>query len=233
MNNSRLSYERPTYYSQNVLVGNWFEESVGKYTKKQCRHNTSYETDYIPKCPVDKEFNDTFRSDIQIKSEFGDNISPPKNTSQSQNYFDNYTTTYDLSYQYFPEWIQGTLTRKMRVALLKHEPTEEYLNSYGNLSIRSDMSKNKTHEWKCDVLDPRRTVLTTNQTDYKKYDSPYYKSHRWVKPTPIKVRCGNAVNLVFKQFPSNHPRNIWTKCNPITWECEQDRIPQEKCVCSS
>lgn len=119
MKSSRLKYNEPSYYSNGVLLGNWVEEKVSRYKKSQYNHISLYGQDYNPKRSNTKETSD-MRNDSRIKSEFGDNISPPRNTDENPNYFDNFSTTYDLSYQYFPQWLHGTLNRKMRFVFRKH-----------------------------------------------------------------------------------------------------------------
>lgn len=111
---SRLKYEKPNNYSNDVLVGNWVEEKFNKYKKYQYKHETQYKHDYIAKQARDKLADDDTRNDIQIKSQYCDNISPPRRTDEVSNYFDNFTTSYDLAFGYFPEWIHGTFNRTLR-----------------------------------------------------------------------------------------------------------------------
>ncbi|XP_076252384.1 uncharacterized protein LOC143191333 [Rhynchophorus ferrugineus] len=221
MQGNRLKYDKPSYYSKKVLVGNWFEETIGRYSGDKYKSFSTYTTHFNTKHSVDKEFNDVIRNDIQIKSECS-NISPSRNQEGSQNYFDNFTTSYDLSYQYFPQWINGYLPRKLRFALLKYEPTEEYLSSFGNLSSRNNYTHIKRQEWECDMLDPRRPLLSTHQNDFPKYDEKEYQLNRWARPVPIKAKYDKVTEIIYPKLPQNHPRVVDYNCNPITWMCTDE-----------
>lgn len=235
MKSERVVSEKPTYYSSDVLVGNWLEERIGKYKKNRFKHITVYDQDFTTKHLTNKKEIDDMRNNTRIKSEYGDNISPPRITDEFPNYYDNFTTTYDLSFHYFPEWMHGSLNRKIRFQndpqplalinncnrfrfkLLKYEPSDEYLNGYGNLSSRNGLTEGKKHKWGCDVLDPRRPVLSIAKTDFTTPDLSH-KQSIWPRLGPVKIKCGKVTETVHKPLPGNHPRTLEANVNPITWE---------------
>ncbi|XP_050306027.1 uncharacterized protein LOC126743109 [Anthonomus grandis grandis] len=228
---SRCSCDKATYYSNGVLVGNWLEERVGSYKKNRYNHVSIYNYDFTPKKAIDKAENEDLRNRIQIKSEHGDNIDSGGKSDEGPNYFDNFVTTYDLAYQYFPRWIPGTINRVMRFRLLKYEPTEEYLNPFGNLTTRNHLTDEKQEEWVCDVLDPRRPTTSIAKADYIKYDTQAYKVQKWPLIKPVKIKCGIATETVYRPWPPDHPRSLENRVNPITWEGGAEPDNENNCVC--
>lgn len=110
MKSSREISGQPQNYSNGVLMGNWLEERVGKYQKTPYKHITIYAQDYNEKKVLAPRKE---ADDIRTKAELG-NMAPPKGSDEVPNYYDNFSTIYDLSFQYFPKWIPATLDRKMR-----------------------------------------------------------------------------------------------------------------------
>lgn len=119
-----------------------------------------------------------------------------------------------------------------RFKLLKFEPTEEYLNGYGNISSRNSLRQEKREEWECDVVDPRRPVHSIAKLDFIEYAPEEYKKSRWPRLGPAKVKCGAVTELLYKQLPYRHPRSVAAKVNPITWIGEDDDYTTGRCVCA-
>lgn len=123
------------------------------------------------------------------------------------------------------------IIKYFRVRLLRYEPTDEYLNGYGNLSSRNGLTEDKKTKWECDILDPRRPVTSTAKSDFALYDNEAYKASKWPRLHPVKIKCGSATDTVYKPLPPNHPRTLESRRNPITWEGPDDDMTPNACVC--
>ncbi|CAG9765923.1 unnamed protein product [Ceutorhynchus assimilis] len=227
----RLCYDKQTYYQNSVLVGNWVEEKIGSYKRTPFKHASTYSQDFIPKYALDKNENDFTYNTIKIKSEIGENVASQKITDDIERTNGNFSSTYDLSFKYFPSCYKESMHRKMRFRLLSFEPTNEYLNDFGNLSTRNGLVNYKKEIWDYDLLDPRRPLYSVTKADYKKYDPEAYKSLKWPRLQPLKINCGNAKDLIYPPMPSHHPRIIQLQKDPITWDNSYENHIVPKCIC--
>lgn len=48
------------------------------------------------------------------------------------NFFENFSSTYDLSYNHYPQWYKnrGIIERKLRFRTLQYEPLDDYIDSF-------------------------------------------------------------------------------------------------------
>ncbi|CAG9819173.1 unnamed protein product [Phaedon cochleariae] len=208
METVRLKHSKPQNYSSNkILVGNWFEQQC-EYKKNNFRHNTEYKDLYKPKPYT--TYPPAVLWDARIKAK-GDGFYPEKSTEATPNFYDNFSTTYDLSYKHFPHFYKDSIIpREMKLKLHTYHPTEEYLKSYGNIT-NFGLFDAKKNEWTCDVQDTR---VTEYEADYIPLEKHSYKFSRWTRPTAVKSKYGKE----HRPYPPDHPR--FSKFDPITWECK-------------
>ncbi|XP_018572829.1 uncharacterized protein LOC108912145 [Anoplophora glabripennis] len=199
-----VKFDKPICFSSKVLVGNWVEDR-STYKKNDFKHKSIYSDEFVPKS-FDTD-NLKFLWDQKIIAEGHGTISS-KTSNEPSSFFDNYSTTYDLSYKFFPSWYTAPIFRNLRFRLGTHEPLEEYLKSYGNLS-NYGLSEYKEHVWKCEKQDPRTTATTSYEDSFLSPERSDYTYSHWCRITPKK---------------DNHPS--LSKFNIITWKCKN-----EKCYC--
>ncbi|KAG5882718.1 hypothetical protein JTB14_020562 [Gonioctena quinquepunctata] len=212
MEQNRLQIPKTQIYRNSTIrIGNWFENQLS-YEKGKFRHISEYSKEFQKKPHT--THSPTVLWDARIKAE-GHGFYPEKANEESPNFYDNFSTTYDLSYKYFPTVCREHIYRVHRPRVHRHDPTEEYLKSYGNIT-NYGLTQQKQKEWECDKQDPRTTSYTMYKIEFTPQEKDSYKSTRWARPTAVKGEFG----LVHKPLVANHPRS--SKCNPITWECKDD-----------
>lgn len=94
------------------------------------------------------------------------------------------------------------------------------------MKLTSDLKE----EWGCDVLDPRRPVLSIVKTDYPKMQPKAYLFAKWPRLRHYKIQTDLGPEMVYSPLPPKHPRVLASKVNPITWE-GADQNPYEHCKC--
>lgn len=93
-------YGREPLYNTRVLVDNWFEDRRQyKSLCSRCTGDTIYQTEFQPKCRVDTS---SFPPTIYKKrlNQDGEGWSLIRNSEDYCDYLQNYTTTYDLTYNW-------------------------------------------------------------------------------------------------------------------------------------
>ncbi|KAJ8947746.1 hypothetical protein NQ318_018008, partial [Aromia moschata] len=147
----------------------------------------------------------------------GIGISSANPTEDQPNTFDNFSTIYDLSYNHFPKWYGQPIYRDLRFRLERHEPFDEYIKSYGNIT-KTGLADYKKQEWRNEKQDPRMTINSLYEDTYVPPEKLAYKFRRWARPKAIRTEVGD---VIYKGYPKDHP--TFTKCDPITWECKDDK----------
>lgn len=221
-------------YSPYTLNENWIEDR-SQYKRSEYKHTSKYHDDFTPKTnpyPDKSEFWDSKFLNMGcnpiVFSKIGYENHP--------NYFENFTTTKDLSYNHFPKWCgKNIIERKYRAGKQQFLPTEEYLPPFHNLSNYGLMDYKKK-QWCEAISDPRKTDLSLYKESYPKPDISYYKFPRWSKAPKSTSVSFIKLNDIKTQLRLRNmdPRPIiatpddpipYTKPkerNVITWECSPD-----------
>nr|CAI5842958.1 unnamed protein product [Callosobruchus analis] len=203
---SRQAVCKPIKYTNpKILIGNWFEEQCA-YKKNRYTHSSEYQNEYRTK-PL-TTYPKSIIWDAKLRSDY--NVCPDKHSDEDPSFFNNFSTTYDLSYNHLPQFYR----RLMKDVPNENAPSKEMelIESYGNLT-NYGLVNEKKYEWRLDSPDPRMTTVTSNKCDFARPDDNSYKFTRWTLPTPVKGKCGQY----FRPFPDNHPRT--DKFDPIKSAC--------------
>ncbi|KAH0821746.1 hypothetical protein GEV33_001045 [Tenebrio molitor] len=154
------------------------------------------------------------------------------------NYFENFASTYDLSYNHFPKCFPSCIPRVLNFRMEIRQPTEEYIYPFGNLT-KYGLLDYKKEQWGCEIQEPRRnysthyndTFVAPNTKDYtfKRFAIPAANSSLMhnanAQSLTLKLRDSLMCNVTPAYDLVQVPRPItW---NPITWEC----VPP-KCTCN-
>ena len=154
------------------------------------------------------------------------------------NYFDNFTTLYDLSYNHFPKTYDTSIHRTWRMRKDIHEPFDEYLASFGN-STNYGLVETKREEWECHNSECRTRRCTSYSRDFRVPRAEDYRFQRYFVclVQSSKMDKARGVNVDLKQHQhrvsslKDMPQRLKNQCNPITWECTVDMTKgkREKC----
>ncbi|RZC39214.1 uncharacterized protein BDFB_005326, partial [Asbolus verrucosus] len=231
---------KPTnIYSSKVLVGPWVNERAeAAFVPEVYKHSIStYRDSYGAKPPSgndpsiiwDQKLN---AEESNFVSQIGRNDFP--------NYFENFSSTYDLSYNHFPKCYRGYIPRTLRFRLGRFEPDDHYILTFGNLT-KYGLLDYKKEQWACERQDPRQTYSTNYRDAFTSPEMNDYKFQRFAIPLQNSSRMDEVNVLMFNlklrdrsicNVPANY--NLVTvpvkkTCNPITWECALSEKPAECC----
>nr|XP_015839045.1 PREDICTED: uncharacterized protein LOC103314319 isoform X2 [Tribolium castaneum] len=101
---------------------------------------------------------------------------------ESTNFFDNYCSTNDLAYNYFPKCVKKPIARTWRMKKGWHEPIDEFLPSFGNLTSFG-LVKQKKSQWECEK---NFGLFTSYEADFRAPRPEDYKFDKFLFP---KVNC--------------------------------------------
>ncbi|XP_019873556.1 uncharacterized protein LOC109601726 [Aethina tumida] len=187
-------------YSDKTLVGDW-ENSRARYQKRRDvgdMYTTTFKKDFCPK-PLTEGYQD-FVWDEKLKSQGNEFVSSLTKYEKSPNYYQNYTTTYDLTFNHFPKMYKSYIPRTLRFRAMHHIPSQEYLKTYGNLTSYGLTEAYKKY-WEREGEVPRFLNSTEYRELYDAYEVKYYQDAHALRKDVIAISQGKA-----------KPRN------PITWE---------------
>ncbi|CAG9862390.1 unnamed protein product [Phyllotreta striolata] len=213
----RLVFPKEIVYNPKVKTGNWFEEQF-HYDKNKYDHNSEYCREFQEKPMSSVPRNE--RWDILFKHEGYLNVCPPKYDDNSPNYFDNFASSYALSYSHFPKIapvINEADVPKVR-RLGKARPVLEMIDSYGNVNdygLKDIVRRHVAYEEKASK---RSTSLSTTEVDFVKPIEDGYVFCRRPRFRAIKKKTAD----VYPPLTPNHPR--FSDYDIITWK----RIDREK-----
>ncbi|XP_015839043.1 uncharacterized protein LOC103314319 isoform X1 [Tribolium castaneum] len=237
---SRLVFITPSTYSNKVLIGPWvYDRLNAQYSPPEHKdHVTTYRDHFQPKQNSGSDLTAVW--DQKLKSE-DSNFIPQTGRSDFPNYFDNFSSIYDLSFNHFPKCLDGRLARK-RQRNGHCIPLEEYLPTFGNMT-QFGLVESKQEQWKCETQDPRRNKVTHYSDHYAAPELSAYKFKRFAIPlanssimdaTNLTTMALNLRNRpTFKVVPPQDlvPVPRPPHLNPITWECipEKPKV-SKKCI---
>lgn len=163
-------------YSEQVLIGNWFDRRFGSDGKGNGILPGQHSTE---RCEQHRTLNQDSYSDAGYKGEepiskfkkqrgtFMTNYKAGTTSNvrllDGQELLNNYTTTNTLLYDWLPQLRQQHMMKVPQVGPPKHQPELDLLQAYGNMT--------KTHSWaqrkKCQIkLDKRYNMTTTYTSSY-------------------------------------------------------------------
>ncbi|KAJ9588231.1 hypothetical protein L9F63_018395 [Diploptera punctata] len=128
------------HYNPCVLVGNWFEER-SRYLQPILERKSTYDTDYVRPYPtldpnpLADNINKNHGIGPEIQIEHG-----------GTDYYNNYSTSYDLHYQHCPKRLSGPQQRIFNSQRKIYEPEQDYTVNYGNAS-NYGISEEKKQQW--------------------------------------------------------------------------------------
>ncbi|KAK9890657.1 hypothetical protein WA026_012015 [Henosepilachna vigintioctopunctata] len=229
--NTQYHRHQELSYSPSTVVGNWFEERL-TYKKDRFNHTASYPHHFPPK-PYSRVSPDFVWTE-RFKSE---GVNPIVHSKYGcwdyPNFFENFSTTYDLSYNHYPRWYKdiGHIERKLNSHTMQYEPEDDYIHSFHNITRRGLVEKKK-EAWHLEKLNSRTTPGTHSQDIFTPPSQDDYKFTRHAPPRcnssklyPVnknasyqKWRDGISPYTVVPNFDLLEvPRP--PRCDPITWEC--------------
>ncbi|XP_068897447.1 uncharacterized protein [Tenebrio molitor] len=233
----RIEYDKPNRYCDKVLVGSWVTDRINSspVQTEDYPKSSTYADSYDRK-PLSR-IDPSVVWDQKLNSEESNcNFISQIRRNDLPNYFENFTSTYDLSYNHFPKCFKGHINRTLRFRQGYHEPTEDYIPSFGNMT-NYGLIDDKKQQWECEVQDPRKNNSTHYKDTFMAPDAKDYAFRRFATPkanssvlntvtlesTCLKLRdrpvfgVTPAFSLVQVPRPST-----W---NPITWECIPETPP--------
>jgi hypothetical protein len=123
---TNFAFQKPTkMYSNKTLIGNWSADR--SYKAEEVANSKSF-----PEIPVDDELNVLVDSDVDKleKMESKKVVSLQKDVPKAGNFVDNFSSSYDLSYNYFPKSFEGNIPRSLECGQEFHQPSSEYLPNF-------------------------------------------------------------------------------------------------------
>ncbi|XP_044755266.1 uncharacterized protein LOC123314200 [Coccinella septempunctata] len=232
---TRYPKQQDLNYGLSTQVGNWFEERQ-TYKKNFFKHSSSYSNDFTPKPYSKVEAN--FIWSEKFKSEGVDPIVHTRyGCLDHPNFFENFSTTYDLSFNHYPKWYKhcGNINRKLRLRTLQYEPLDDYIDSFDNIT-RQGLVEQKKDDWCQDKWSSFFTQRTHNQETFK---PPSQQDYNFVRHAPPKCNSSRfyAANLnaakqllrdgvpAYTVVPSFDLVRVPTesRCDPLTWECPKTK----------
>ncbi|KAL3269221.1 hypothetical protein HHI36_008303 [Cryptolaemus montrouzieri] len=226
-------------FSPNTLQGNWYEKRL-HFATPRYKHESEYNLQYFPK-KIPPSFSDAVWDQVSAGQAGVDPIIHPKiGFDEYPNYFENFTSIADLSYNHFPKWYKDVVQvgRHYKSAYDMYFPMQEYLEPFHNLT-QFGLVDHKRQLWSESISDPRKTINSLYKDTYTPPHKDCYEFPRWSRPKALSSILNktsgiqNALRLrgwypgFFVPTPS-HP--IFFKrpktCNIFTWEC-----PPELKVC--
>ncbi|XP_069698900.1 uncharacterized protein [Periplaneta americana] len=143
---SRLDNWPDNKYNPGVLVGNWFEEQ-GRYLQPKLQHKTIYATDYVKAHPS-LSLQHNFLADRIIENQgVGSELLIEE---CGTDYYNNFSTSYDLQYRYCPQELTGARPRIFNTRWKKYEPQQDYTLNYGNVT-QFGLAELKRDCWSADL----------------------------------------------------------------------------------
>ncbi|CAH1115250.1 unnamed protein product [Psylliodes chrysocephalus] len=207
----RLVFPKTIVYHPKVKTGNWYEDQQ-RYKRDNLRHNTEYYHEYQEK-PL-TTVPDSVKWDLLFKSEGTTNVCPPRLSDASPNFHDNFASSYELSYSYFPKIaapiIENVPPKPRKFG--KYRPVLELIESYGNINNYGLGDIIKKHIQYEENAKRRSTSLAMTDADYREPGKDHYVFCRWPRYRAIKKKTAD----IYPRRPPNHPR--LSDYNPITWE---------------
>nr|XP_022917549.1 uncharacterized protein LOC111426904 [Onthophagus taurus] len=219
----RFNEHKVPVYSNKSLLGNWYEDRL-QYRKYRYRHGTTYTQDYIPRVPPLSE--DSSKNAIQ-------SAGLPKAMLFGQRedaYTNNFSTTYDLSYNHFVKKAKTHPTERHWVCRDNiWLPEKDFTKDYGNIT-RYGIFEYKTSLWE------QERNPSHNQEEKSEYQESYecvpkmkpvkrfatpLKNSSLMNPSNIYYHtltlrdmhlCTVTPNEEVVVIPRKH------RDNPITWE---------------
>ncbi|XP_044271511.1 uncharacterized protein LOC123015700 [Tribolium madens] len=236
----RLVFITPSTYSNKVLIGPWvYDRLNAQYSPQEYKdHITTYRDHFQQKQNSRSDLTAVW--DQKLKSE-DSNFIPQTGRSDFPNYFDNFSSMYDLSFNHFPKCVNENLVRK-RLRNGHYIPLEEYLPTFGNMT-QTGLVEYKKEKWECESQDPRQNQITHYTDNYAAPELNAYKFKRFAIPltnssimdatnlttVALNLRNRPSCKVVSPQdlVPVPRPSHF----NPITWECIPE-TPQvsKKCI---
>jgi hypothetical protein len=131
-------------YSNKVLIGNWTADRSYKADRENSLEPTVQaeipsvvspevsNSKSFPEIPVDDELNALVDLDVDKleKMESKKVVSLQKDVPKAGNFVDNFSSSYDLSYNYFPKSFEGNIPRSLECGQEFHQPSSEYLPNF-------------------------------------------------------------------------------------------------------
>ncbi|KAJ3625662.1 hypothetical protein MTP99_016218 [Tenebrio molitor] len=174
----RVPHARPcNAYSNKVLIGNWFDERVNAVPRvlqveiPTTLYTELYDCKPYSKVPIDAVWDQ--RMDREGGIVFSQDLREPPN------FFDNYSSTYDLSYNHFPKCYKRNIPRILNFREGYHEPIEEYLPSFGNIT-NFGLLDYKKEKWNFEKEGVRKISSSVYKEEFKAPEPADYKFKRYV-----------------------------------------------------
>ncbi|XP_045474378.1 uncharacterized protein LOC123680492 [Harmonia axyridis] len=239
----KYSHENENKFSVRTLQGNWSEER-SRYCFPKEKNDSIYHMEYVPKS-VESGANTLF--DIASAGHAGvDAIVHPKTGCDDHpNFFENFTSTTDLSYNHFPKWCKDEvqIKRNYRGIYDNYYPMEEYLEPFHNLT-NFGLVEHKRDSWSKEIADQTKAMNSLYKDSFLPPHKECYEFPRWGRPRALSsfiTKTSETLEALrlrgwnpgfFVSTPSNPQLfNRPKTCNIFTWECPPEQkicIPQHQ-----
>ncbi|XP_044754483.1 uncharacterized protein LOC123313599 [Coccinella septempunctata] len=230
--------ENEQKYSAKTLHGNWFENRLNYCFPKQ-KNDSLYNIDYVPKT-VSHDSHEVWKIATAGQAGVDPIVHPKTGCYDYPNFFENFTSTSDLSYNHFPKLYNDDvqIKRHYRGCFDKYFPMEEYLEPFHNLT-NFGLVDHKRELWCKTEANKRKATKSVYKDSFPPPHKDCYEFPRWGRPRALSSIISKTSGTLealrlrgwnpgfFINTPSN-PQffNRPKSCNIFTWEC-----PPEQKVC--
>ncbi|KAJ3643033.1 hypothetical protein Zmor_025771 [Zophobas morio] len=234
----RFEYPQKSKYCNKVLIGPWVQDRDNAILlpPQTYKHSTTYTEHFAPKQSTKISANTVWDKILKAEETC---ILCESSKSEQPSYFENFTTMYDLTYNYFPKCFNSHIPRKWHLMRGMHSPSDEYLPTFGNLSKRGILEYKK-QQWKCDFgCNKRECTSYTEQfrppkpEDYPaRVPLPLWNSAKLdeINECQIKLQLKqHGVRFCEKYEDPSERRKKY--CDPIIWKCSPDMAIEDKRRC--
>ncbi|CAH1374856.1 unnamed protein product [Tenebrio molitor] len=170
-------------YSNKTLIGNWFADRGNTLAPTVLAEIPSivypevYNCKAFPEIPSDDELIELL--DFDVDKQPKKVVFLRKDVPEVANFFDNFSSSYDLSYNYFPKCYKRNIPRLLECGQEFHQPSSEYLPNFGNIT-KSGVMDDKMREWDLDKESTRHIYSSAYKQDFKAPKAADYVFKRYV-----------------------------------------------------
>jgi hypothetical protein len=185
---TNFAFQKPTkMYSNKTLIGNWFADRGNTLAPTVVAEIPSIVYPEVYNCkafreiPVDDELDEPLDLDLdELEKKV---VFLQKDVPKVANFLDNFSSSYDLSYNYFPKCYKRNIPRLLECGQEFHQPSSEYLANFGNIT-KSGVMDDKTREWDLDKKSTRHIYSSGYKQDFKAPKAADYVFKRYVTHSP-------------------------------------------------
>ncbi|GLV32477.1 hypothetical protein CBL_00813 [Carabus blaptoides fortunei] len=216
INSGRLTYEPKYNFRDGVLIGNnWYEEKL-KYVKDRYKHDSTYSREFYEKerssVPSEILWNHKIRGEgagLQCVMDY-----------EKEKYLENFSTTYDVSYNVLPKEQHNIKLKKYNARLQHYIPQQDLTKNFGNVTGYG-LKGRKTCQWQYEQNTDPSSWISETHDNYKLLSSENYKTKRRAIPRAFSsILCETNlrnVHLPFRNTQISVVPDIPLKVQPRTY----------------